>query len=212
MPQAFTKTQLTTKSESLAKVASKFKAAQEGGTLGPEEVKEIAEETISVLQDAAEMMSDVAEGVPAEESSPIEEGPVAAPEEEEPPVVATEGEDDDEEKKRLMDRIGSLESTIKGMKEASAREKIATEYAALWPTKQAKGKFASVMKSKDSIEILQAKLAEAKSIMSNQKIASLPRNSSYSLYDSFTNDESNERHASETQRKLTDSNALSMVI
>lgn len=206
MSSTLTKNELLTTTGSLKNIVNRFKVANEGGVLGPEEVKEIAEETIAVISDAAQMIENIADGVPAvETSSPLSDdrgvgdsgiggGDDTGDDGDKKPIVATD--DEDEEKKLMRSEIASLKKQMDDIKLASAKEKLASEYASLWPLKQAKAKHASFMKTTGSLEILQAKLDEAKSIMSssNVKQASMPRSDNGGLYDSFS--ERRERIAS----------------
>ena len=207
MSKTFTKQELLTRSESLSKLATKYKTAQEGEVLGPEEVKDIAMETVSVLNDVQEMVEAIAEGVPAEEGSPldspvIDEHPVR----EETPGLESNldnlrqrDEEEEEDPRKLIGKIASLQKEITGMKEASARKELATQYASLWPAgKTASAKFASFYKSKDSLPILQARLEAAKSNVgtsnSKQKQASMIPNRA--LYEGFNDSNNKQRIAS----------------
>jgi len=52
----------------LTKVAGLLQRAEDEGNLGPEQVKEIAEDTKQILLSVVEMVDDIVEGVPAEET------------------------------------------------------------------------------------------------------------------------------------------------
>jgi len=231
MENKFTKQKLLTRSESFAKLASKMKEAQLGdGTASPEMTKDVIEEVVGVIMDEAETLKELADAVPAEENmgSPMEEqqeeSPLPDDESEIPPREGTEqnlreieGEDDERKQfgRKASQEIASLKKKIENMEIASAKEKLATQYASLWPAgKQSTAKFASFMKSKDSIPILQARLEEAKNLMgtanvkSNQKQASMQ---DWSLYENF---DSNQRIASsgDANDKFDISNMVSMKV
>lgn len=177
--------------DSIQSVASLFKQAQDG-TMGPDEVKDFVTEAVQTLSQVTDTLVTVAEEVPSTEapatSSPLGAetpsiDPSAKPEgtndTEEPPVVKT-AEGDDPEKEEMKNKIASLETTVSNMERMEEVKDIATKYASLWPAKLQGGKFASIMKSKDSVQILTARLKEAEGMMSHSKVAT-------STQDSFRN-------------------------
>jgi len=203
-------TKLKTAKDSLNKVSTMFKKAQEG-QMGPDEVKEFAEEAVQVLEQAEELIETVAEEVPAseptesshlDEDERILESQIEEEEDEEKKSIlrsklatlklakskqaaihnpeedekTAQEKEDEEEKKEMQSKIGKLEKTITEMQYKTAKEKIAQEYASLWSGKQQNAKYQTIMKSKDALNILEAKLSEAKSLLgsSKTKVASTP--------------------------------------
>ena len=158
--------------DSISKVTSLFKQAQLGGQdLGPDEVKELATETVQVLGQVAETLTDIAEGVPSTEPAGVEseEPSIGSPpsigdgenDDEEPPVRMGQDEGEDEKDKIQMAKIATLEKQIATMERNSQVKEIATKYASLWPAKQQSAKYASIMSSKEDVRILEARLKEA---------------------------------------------------
>lgn len=176
---------------SLTKLASAVKRAQDGGAMSPDEVKEMSESTLAVLNEAVEMVAEVAESVPAEQSSTDDdsipdEGDSGSETDPETALegsrgrIAADGDDDDDRKKKDAEKdakIAKLEAKMAAMERDSAKTEIATKYAALWQPKEQDAKFASIMESEESLEILQAKLDTTEELLgsaSSVKHASMP--------------------------------------
>jgi len=160
------------------------------GTMGPDEVKEFVTEAVQTLDQVTDTLTAVATEVPATEEpglteeSPPEQTPSidnaepspppmmdsATNDTEEPPVVKT-AEGDDPEKDEMKSQIASLNTKIASMIRDGEVKDLATKYASLWPIKQQASKFASFSKSKESVQILTARLKEAESLMSHTKVA-----------------------------------------
>jgi hypothetical protein len=166
------------------------------GTMGPDEVKSFVTEAVQTLDQVTDTLTAVATEVPATEEPGISESPTeekpsidSAPDfsgaeptndTEEPPIPKTANMDkehdgaegDDPEKEEMKQNIASLNSKIASMIRIGEVKELATKYASLWPIKQQASKFASFSKSKESIQILTARLKEAESLMSHSKVAS----------------------------------------
>lgn len=204
---AVTVTKLKTAKDSLGKAQALFKKAQEG-QMGPDEVKEFAEEAEQVLEQAQDLVETIIEEVPASEptNEPRLEG--ALHEDERMLESQIEEEDDPEKRKILMSKLASMKvanakiaqekdeeekdkdaalhedekeddqnekiagltKELADMKYKTAKEKIATEYASLFQGKQKTAKFQSIMKSKEDLSLLTAKLDEAKSLLGSSKV------------------------------------------
>lgn len=81
----------------------------------------------------------------------------------------------DDANKKLLEEVASLKSAVATMmddRNSLMKEKIATEYANLFPPAMRKAKFDEMIGRKDPINILQASLDTAKSLLGNQKVAS----------------------------------------
>ena len=176
-------------SDSVSKVSSLFKQAQMG-TMGPDEVKDFVTEAVQTLDQVTDTLTAVAQEVPATEeqglteetpsidnapTDPAQTGPEVATDTEEPPARIGAEDDDDPEKKEMQTQIASLNSKLASMERTAEVKEIATKYASLWPQKQQSTKFASIMKSKDSIQVLTARLSEAESLLSRSKVATSNR-------------------------------------
>ncbi len=155
---------------------------QEAGTAGPQEVVdaivEVVEDLTTVIDEIPAEPSAPAdateEGVSAEPTAepPVADAPeIAEPSEEEKELIgkvkalrkvrgAAEDDDDDEEKKekdaKLKSRIAQLEQKLA----SKEREELATEFAKEFSndTKVQQAKYQEILKSKDNIATLNAKL------------------------------------------------------
>jgi len=153
----------------LSKIAGLLKKAEDEGNLGPEEVKEIAEDTKQILLSVVEMVDDIAEGVPAEDAlveEPTEEV-IETPEEEIPTVEGQE--EDDKDKKRENEKIAKLESELNKIKQASIHEKLTIKYGKLFPEQVREAKEKEFANSKDTIQVLEARIKEASAILTDKK-------------------------------------------
>lgn len=199
--------------DSLSKTAALFKKAQEG-QMGPDEVKEFAEEAVTVLDQAQELVETIIAEVPVSEP-PIAPRMSEHDDDERMLESQIEEEEDDEKKKMLLsklaklksakakiaaehlnedeknaqeddekedeqnEKIAGLEKTITDMQYKTAKEKIANEYASLFQGKQKTAKFQSIMKSKDELSLLTAKLEEAKSLLGSSSVKVASSNDSW---------------------------------
>jgi len=167
----------------LTKVAALMKKAQDEGTLGPEEVKDIAEDTKDILLSVVEMVEDIAEGVPAVdgiEEEVVSNTPEETPEEV-PEVVEGQGEEGEKREKENI-QIAKLQSDLKQMKEASMHKDLTIKYGKLFPETVREAKEKEFAASKDSISILEARIKEAASVIKDRKtmkIAQLTDGSSF---------------------------------
>lgn len=161
--------------QTLGTTIQKFKAAQEGGTMSPEEVVETVQPIIEMAATIAEVASEIQEGVPAETPGvgPIgtaapAEGPSAATSPENPPM--DESEDDIREKmSQLQAQVDELEKEKTEMKESQEKEKLARKYAQLWPEPMREAKAQEFLGRSDSVSVLTAQVKEAEAIMGDHK-------------------------------------------
>lgn len=154
----------------LTKVAGLLKKAEDEGNLGPEEVKEIAEDTKQILLSVVEMVDDIAEGVPAEDAI-VEETTEEVIEEDKkviPPIVEGQTEED-EDKKENNEKIAKLESELKLMKQASMHEKLTIKYGKVFPESVRAAREKEFANSKDTIPVLEARIKEASGILTDRK-------------------------------------------
>jgi len=182
-----TKTQILKTASTLKEFSTKIKSAQIGETLTPETVQEIAQEIMEVASVAAELANEISEGVPAEEESRDALGDRGEQEGPEQIEVAAD-ETDDEKKKRMQkeaqdkdkdedkQKIKNLEASLQKMQRETKLAKLAPKYASLFPQSMHETKMNEIINSKQSLQIVEAKIQEASDIISNKtmvKIASM---------------------------------------
>lgn len=123
--------------DKLTKIAQDMETSEVAMT--PEQVKEIAESISAIGQEIVQQAETVAENVPAESGEPE---PVAEPVKDTAPVAGTL----DEETQKKLDAQEEELDELKKFKESSEKEKLATEYARLFPVNQQSAKLAEFMK------------------------------------------------------------------
>jgi hypothetical protein len=178
------KTELIKSASTLKEFSAKIKQAQIGETLTPESVQDIALEIQQVAEVASQLATEIAEGVPAEEASPLGEMGGEREQEAEPEQIsmAQEGEED-EDKKKLTEQVASMKNELNNIKRAGMLEKLATKYASLFPKSLHEAKMNEILTSKQGMDIIQAKVQEASDIITSKtmiKVASMT-NSIYDL-------------------------------
>ena len=156
-------------SPTLTKVAALMKKAQDEGNLGPDEVKEIAEDTQQILLSVVEMVNEIAEGVPAEDAIEETTEEVIETPEEKPEVPIVEGKEEDEDKKENKDKIAKLENELNQMKQASIHKELTIKYGKLFPEIVREAREKEFATSKDSIQVLEARIKEASGILTDRK-------------------------------------------
>ena len=166
-----TKLTLKEAKENILALKTKFKTAQEDGTLSADETKDMSMAILDLVEEVTEIASDIAEGVPAE-TEDIDELP-------EEPVIQkgmnhglseriNQGkDDDDEEKLELKDKVAKLTTQVATMQKEAKQEKLSIEYAKHFPVSQREAKQKEFANSTDSLPILEARLTEAKSFLKN---------------------------------------------
>jgi len=177
-----TKPQLLKSASTLKEFSAKIKSAQIGETLTPETVQEIAMEIAEVAEVAGELAAEIAEGVPAEETSVMDRGRDREEPSAEPEQIETAQEDEEDDKDKLKEQVASLNQELIQIKREATLAKLAPKYANLFPKKFHDAKLNEILTSKESLNILEAKVEEAHSIFTNKsmvKVASMPD----SLYD-----------------------------
>ncbi len=185
-----TKTQILKTASTLKQFSNKIKSAQEGQTLTPEAVQEIALEIAEVAEVATELAQEIAENVPAENGGGIidklnggnegqpEQIEVAADETEEEKKKRMEktAADDKDEDKDLKEKLASLTSELVTIKREATLAKLAPKYASLFPKELHESKMNEILNSKQSLQIVEAKIQEASDIITNKtmiKVASM---------------------------------------
>jgi len=177
--QTLTKLTLKEAKETILKLKTKFKTAQEDGTLSPEETKDMSMEILDLVEEVAEIASGITEGVPAGNGG-SDNGEIIS---EEPPVIEEGGEhglserinqgkekDEDDEKLELKDKVAKLTTQVSTMQKEAKQEKLAIEYAKQFPISQREAKQKEFAKSPESIPILEARLKEAKTLFKTPSI------------------------------------------
>lgn len=156
----------------LTKVAALLKKAEDEGNLGPEEVKEIAEDTKQILLSVVEMVDDIVEGVPAEDTIVDDDDAVISDDipkrDDDIPIVEGQ-EEDDKDKKKENEKIAKLQNQINEMKQASTHKELTIKYGKLFPDTIREAKEKEFAASKDSINILEARIKEASLIIKDRK-------------------------------------------
>lgn len=161
--------------ENLLTFKTKFKTAQDEGTLSPEETKTMSMEILDLVEQVAEIASDVAEGVPAQNGDDdttgddivIEEGGKHGLDER---INQGQKEEDDDKELELKDKIAKLNTKVTTMEKEAKQEKLAIEYSKHFPVAQREAKQKEFAKSTDSLPILEARLKEAKSFFKNPAV------------------------------------------
>ncbi len=178
------KSQLQKTASTLKLFTNKIKKAQDEEVLTPETVKEIAQEIMEVAEVATELAAEISEGVPAEEE-PREEVMGERREENNEPEqieVAQDDDDDDDKKKEnnnekeMEAKLASLRKELSIIKREAKLAKLAPKYAALFPKTMQEAKLNEILKSKQPMEIVEAKIQEASDIIKNKtmvKVASM---------------------------------------
>ena len=169
--------------KSLYRIAKKFKEARDEGTLGPDEVKEIAEETIQVLENAAAMIETIAEEVPSREIEDEERDILRDDDEDENSEhgeleMAQETDEEkkerkigkEEEKEELKEKIATMEKQIAQMTLNAKKEKLAQKYASLFPEGMKEAKIKEIMKSDKTFSVIEAKVETTSDILKNNKL------------------------------------------
>jgi hypothetical protein len=180
------KTELIKSASTLKEFSAKIKQAQIGETLTPESVQDIALEIQQVAEVASQLATEIAEGVPAEEASPLGEmggEREPEPEPEQISMAQEDGKEEDEDKKKLTEQVASMKNELNNIKRAGMLEKLATKYASLFPKSLHEAKMNEILTSKQGMDIIQAKVQEASDIITSKtmiKVASMT-NSIYDL-------------------------------
>ena len=128
--QTLSKLTLKEAKENILTLKTKFKTAQEEGTLSPEETKDLSMEILDLVGEVAEIASDITEGVPAEngdggndeiisDDTVIEEGGDHGLNER----INQGQEDEDDEKLELKDKIAKLNTTVATMQKEAKQER-----------------------------------------------------------------------------------------
>ncbi len=183
----------------LTKVAGLLQRAEEQGTLGPEEVKDIAEDTKQILLSVVEMVDDIVEGVPAEDvlEEPTEEPTEGVPEgPTEPEIPTVQGQEDEDDKdKKTNEKMAKLQNEIKLMKEASTHKDLTIKYGKLFPEQVRVAREKEFANSKDSIPVLEARIKEASTILTDRKAVKVAQltttGETYFDDDDYSNDSNN---------------------
>lgn len=195
------KAQLLKTASNLKTFSTKIKSAQDEEMLTPEAVKDMAMEIMEVAEVAAEVAADIAEGVPAEESPMMDREERMDPDQIE---MAQEGEKDEdklsagtsrgardmkkEKEARDMEddedkeKMAKLEAKLAQMERKAKLAELAPKYASLFPKQMHEAKMNEILNSKQSLNIVEAKIQEASDIITNKtmvKVASM----SDSIYD-----------------------------
>lgn len=175
--QTLKKLTLKEAKENILTLKTKFKTAQDEGTLSPEETKDMSMEILDLVEEVAEIASVITEGVPAGDGD-VGNGEIPIGD----PVIEEGGEhglserinqgqkDDDKEKLELKDKVAKLTTQVSTMQKEAKQEKLAIEYAKHFPITQREAKQKEFAKSTDSLPILEARLKEAKSFFKNPSV------------------------------------------
>lgn len=183
----------------LTKVAGLLKKAEDEGNLGPEEVKEIAEDTKQILLSVVEMVDDIAEGVPAEDAIVDDDDAVISDDipkrDDDIPIVEGQDDDDDKDKKKENEKIAKLQNEVNQMKQASKHKDLTLKYAKLFPENVREAREKEFANSKDTIQVLEARIKEASTILTDRKAVKAAQltttGESFFEDDDYSNDSNN---------------------
>ncbi len=177
-----TKLTLKEAKENIVSLKNKFKTAQDEGTLSPEETKDMSMEILDLVEEVAEIASDITQGVPADNGGDNnndgemngDQSTMGNTKEEDnnglQERINQGQEEDDKEKLELKDKIAKLNTTVSTMQKEAKQEKLAIEYAKHFPASQREAKQKEFAKSMDSLPILEARLKEAKAFFKSPSI------------------------------------------
>lgn len=181
------KAQLLQTASNLQTFSSKIKSAQDE-VLTPESVKDMAMEIMEVAEIAAEVATEIAEGVPAEESSMMEREKREEPkqiemamdkeddEDKKTAGIAKGAQDKDDDDYKDKEKMAKLEAKLAQMERKAKLAELAPKYASLFPKQMHEAKMNEIINSKQSIPIVEAKIQEASDIITNKtmvKVASM---------------------------------------
>lgn len=168
--------------------STKIKSAQDEA-LTPESVKDMAMEIMEVAEIAAEVATEIAEGVPAEESPMMEREERETPDQIEMAQDKEENKDkktagitkgaqdkDDDNKYEEKEKMAKLEAKLAQMERKAKLAELAPKYASLFPKQMHEAKMNEIINSKQSLPIVEAKIQEASDIITNKtmvKVASM---------------------------------------
>jgi len=187
-----TKTQILKTASTLKEFSTKIKSAQIGETLTPEAVQEMAMEIAEVAEVATELAEEIAQGVPAEETSVLDK--VNGEDEQQPEQIeVAQDDEEDKDKDKLKEQVASLTQELIGIKREAVLAKLAPKYANLFPKKMHDAKLNEILTSSEPLNILEAKIAEANNIFTNKsmvKVASM-HDSIYDIDDTSDGEEVN---------------------
>jgi len=201
------KTQILKTASTLKEFSGKIKSAQEGETLTPEAVQEIALEIAEVAEVATELAEEIAENVPAENGGGIMDKINGGGEESQPEQIETAQDETEEEKKKrlektaadddkdedLKEKLASLTNELTKIKREATLAKLAPKYASLFPKELHEAKMNEIINSKQPLNIVEAKIQEASDIITNKtmiKVASMS-DSIFSIGDTSDSEEVN---------------------
>lgn len=174
-------------SKTLKVSLGKFKIAQDEGTLGPDEVKDIVMDVVDMAETIADLGMQIEEGVPATEGEPVveEEGidePVVEEGIEDRESISQKlaknksargtrhgADHEDDETLELKEKVSQLTKDLEAMKTAQKKEKLAQKYAQNWPEPMREAKAKEFMGRKGNLAVLEAQVTEAISIMGDKK-------------------------------------------
>lgn len=169
-----TKLTLKEAKENILALKTKFKTAQDDGTLSPEETKDMSLEILDLVGEVADIASNITEGVPAEngdtnddinEESNLEGGDHGLDKR-----INQGKEEDDDEKLELKDKVAKLSNQVTTMQKEAKQERLAIDYAKHFPVSQREAKQKEFAKSTDSLPILEARLKEVKTLFKSPSI------------------------------------------
>lgn len=153
-------------SDKLTKIAQDMETTETAPS--PEQVKEIIESISSVAQEIVQQADTVANDL----ETIVGEAPddVVPPVDNEPPVIATELDEETKEKMAAQDeKIEELET----FKETNEKEKMATDYAKIFPSNQQQAKYTEFMKMDKPNSELKTILSATENVLKSvQKSAS----------------------------------------
>jgi hypothetical protein len=189
-----TKSQLLKTASNLKTFSTKIKSAQDEEMLTPEAVKDMAMEIMDVAEVAAEIAEEIAENVPAEDLPMMDREERMDPEQIETAQDEEDKDEDkltagtargaigrkrnaqDEEDEDKEEKMAKLEAKLASMERKAKLAELAPKYASLFPKQMHEAKMNEIINSKQSLNIVEAKIQEASDIITNKtmvKVASM---------------------------------------
>jgi len=194
----------------LASTVDKFKTAQLGGTMSPDEAIEAINPIIEMAATIAEIGSEIQESIPGEqggEGIDVTQNNQEKPEEDNSMHGAAdhglgdESEDDNDLRNRfsqLQAQFEELKKENETIKEDSQKEKLAQKYAQLFPVPMRESKISEFMSRVQPVGILEAQVNEAQALLGGKVAASIKQaqieEGTFDLNNNFDDTETNQNY------------------
>lgn len=159
------KASLVKTASTLSAFSQKIKSAQDEQVLTPEAVQDIAIEIAEVAEVASELAKEIVENVPTNETSEMTEEITEEPKQIE--VAQDDNEEEDKDKMKLKEQVATLTDDLNKIKREAKLDQLASKYASYFPKNIQEAAIAKIATSLDSLEVIEAKIQEAKDLMTD---------------------------------------------